>query len=159
MEFFLIPLISILNRVRGGGFYADKLPGHPRFYVTVVIGLLCWPLYGWKMALYIAVSYLAWSLLPWGSWYGLGRFDHEDESMFEKAITRMSFGNDHLAFAIRNVISLVPAAILINPWMFVLSPIQTMLYELSWIKRPATPITPAELLTGAAWGWLIVMLV
>jgi len=159
LELLLIPAFSVLNRIRGGGFGAYNLPGHPRFYVTAVVGLLCWPLYGWLTAAYIAVSYLAWSILPWGSWYGLGRFDHPDESMFEKVVTRISFNDDHVAFTIRNFLGLLPAAVLIHPFMLMLAPIQTLLYELSWIKQPKTPITAAELLTGGMWGWIVVTLV
>jgi hypothetical protein len=74
---------------------------------------------------------------------------------FEAAVSKVSFGSDHVAFTLRNLICLIPAAILISPFFLLLSLVQTAAYEAGWRMTPASPIRTGELLTGAAWGAFI----
>jgi hypothetical protein len=153
----LAPACAVLNRFRGGGLYADRLPGHPRFYVSAVLGLMCWPLFGWMAALSVAASYLCWSFLPWGRWFDLGRlpddFVARKPNDFEILIGRLP--NDHVRFTVRNLIGLLPAAVLISPLMLMLAPAQTAAYEIGWQTTPRVPTVTGEWITGALWGAFI----
>ena len=152
---FLMLGLAVVNYARGGGFFADRLPGHPRYYAAPAVWFLCALFIGPFDGLFVALAYLAWSLAPWGSWYGLGRFPHPDETWFEAAVSKVSFGSDHVAFTLRNLLCLIPAAVLIDPLFLGLAFVQTAAYEAGWRLSPATPIRTAELLTGAAWGAFI----
>lgn len=150
----------ILNRVRGGGFGAENLPGHPRFYVAPVVGLLAWAVVpGWP-ALTFAASYLWWSLLPWGNWFDLGRltdgWQGRRRNGFEEFIDAITDHNDHLAFALRNAIGFAPLLLVANPVLVIFAPIlQVLAYEAGWRANESAPIETGELLTGALWGALI----
>lgn len=148
---------AVLNRFRGGGLYAEHLPGHPRFYVSAAIGIMCWLVFGWMTALAVAASYLAWSFLPWGRWYDLGRlpddFVARKPNDFEILIGRLP--NDHVRFTVRNLIALLPAAVLMSPLMLLLAPAQTAAYEIGWRTTPRVPTVTGEWITGAMWGGFI----
>lgn len=148
----LVAALAAINHARGGGFFADRLPGHPRFYAAPAVWFVCVLFIGPFDALAVAVSYLVWSLAPWGSWFKLGRGTHPDETWFEAAVSKVSFGSDHVAFTLRNLLCLIPAAALIDPLFLGLALVQTAAYEAGWRLSPAAPIRTAELLTGAAWG-------
>jgi len=155
-------LLAILNRVRGGGFGGDRLPGHPRYYVAVAVGAASCVFLAWPDAVGVGLSYLVWSLLPWGRWADLGRLhpDHIDEirasSGFEILVGRLP--NDHVRFTARNLVGLVPAVLLIHPAFALLSLAQTAAYELGWDIAPQRSFEPQELLTGALWAAFIVVL-
>lgn len=152
---------AVLNRVRGGGFGASALPGHPRFYVAPAMGLLSLLVLSPIAAAALAVAYLAWAWLPWGRWYDLGRMHTEPDrplSFFEKLITVAGLGNDHFCFTLRNVTGVALAAFLLSPWAFALAPLQTAAYEAGWRFWPRAPIALGELLTGCAWGAFIAAL-
>ena len=157
-----IVLLAILNRVRGGGFGGDRLPGHPRLYVAAVVGVGSCSVVPWHTAASAALVYLAWSLLPWGRWADLGRLapGHVDAvrapSRFEMLIGRLP--NDHVRFTARNALALIPAMILIHPAFILLSLAQTAAYEIGWELAPQRSFEPQELLTGALWAVFIVVL-
>jgi hypothetical protein len=151
----LVVAMALINHARGGGFFADRLPGHPRFYAAPAAAFVCAIFVGPFDALLVGVSYLVWSIAPWGSWFQLGRGTHPDESWFEAVVSKVSFGSDHVAFTLRNFVCLTPAAILISPLFLALSIVQTAAYEAGWRMTPAAPIRTGELLTGAAWGAFI----
>ena len=151
----LVISLALINHARGGGYFADRLPGHPRYYAAPAVAFICALFVGPFDALLVGVSYLVWSLAPWGSWFGLGRLPHPDESWFEAAVSKVSFGSDHVAFTLRNLICLIPAAILVSPFFLLLSLVQTAAYEAGWRLTPAAPVRTGELLTGAAWGAFI----
>ena len=70
----IIIAFTLFNRIRGGGLGADRLPGHPRYYVApVIFGLAWWWLGDWQRAAWFSGVWLAWSLQAWGDIYMLGR--------------------------------------------------------------------------------------
>lgn len=162
---FAAPIIlaaAILNRVRGGGFFGDRLPGHPRFYVAAAMGLLTPPSLPWQYMPIVAGCFLFWSWLPWGRWFDLGRLNPEilngirERTWFERAIEGVVGRSDHVCFAVRNLIAIIPAAIFISPIFMFLPAVQSAAYEIGWRYAPDRPIEIGELITGAAWGLLLV---
>jgi hypothetical protein len=157
---FVVALMA-LNRVRGGGLYGDRLPGHPRFYVAPAVALLYWPLAGGPNAVAAGVGFLVWSWLPWGRWYDLGRIPEgymgaiRPPSAFERWVNGIA-PNDYLAFTLRNVLGLLLAAILLHPAVLLLAGVQLAAYEAGWRLWPATPISLGEGLTGMGWGVALV---
>lgn len=61
----LVVACAILNRVRGGGFGGDKLPGRALLWVSVAIGLTAWAIHPWPVAVAFGLGYLAWGVLAW----------------------------------------------------------------------------------------------
>lgn len=57
---------AILNRVRGGGFGGDKLPGRPIIYVAPIIGAITLFYADWVVALLMTITYLIWGIPAWG---------------------------------------------------------------------------------------------
>lgn len=55
-----------LNRVRGGGFGGDKLPGRALFWVAPAMGALTLLVAPWPIALALALGYGFWGLFSWG---------------------------------------------------------------------------------------------
>lgn len=158
----LVAACAALNRFRGGGLGADRLPGHPRFYVSAAIGLLTFALLGGPLAAAAAAaSYLCWSILPHGRWYDLGRlpddFVARKPNDFEILINRLP--NDHVRFTARNTLGLLPGAALLSPFLLVLAPLQTLAYEFGWRVTPRVPTVTGEWITGGLWGaflwWLL----
>jgi hypothetical protein len=147
--------MAAINRFRGGGLWADRLPGHPRFYAAALVAAVSFLAVGPLDAAIVAGCFLAWSLLPWGRWYSLGRgvVPGREPSDFEIIIGRLP--NDYARFTMRNAVGLIPAVAFINPLFLLLALVQTAAYEAGWRLSPATPIRTAELLTGAAWGAFI----
>lgn len=148
---------AVLNRARGGGLYAEHLPGHPRLYVSVAVALLAMLVTDPFQAAIVGGCYLAWSFLPWGRWYDLGRlpddFVARKPNDFEILIGRLP--NDHVRFTVRNLIALLPAAALMSPLMLLLAPAQTAAYEIGWRTTPRVPTVTGEWITGALWGGFI----
>lgn len=62
----LIVACALLNRVRGGGFGGDRLPGRALLWVAPIIGLLALTVQPWPVALAFAGGYLFWGLWSWG---------------------------------------------------------------------------------------------
>lgn len=153
-----IPACAILNRVRGGGFGASVLPGHPRYYVAPVMGAIAFAVSGdpWR-AVSFAAAYLIWSLLPWGHCIGLGRYAPDrDAALLEKDALILSRGNPWVALLMLEVIGIVPAAIAVSLLALCLPPLFVAAYEIGWRLRPKAPIELAELLVGALWGALLI---
>ncbi len=149
---------AAVNHARGGGFGASLLPGHARFYAAPAMGLASFPFVGPLDGFLVALCFLVWSLAPWGRWYDLGRLSptyvDREETWFEAAVMRVA-GNDHIAFTVRNLVCLLPAAILLSPLFLLLAPAMTLAYEVAWRATPSAPIRTGELITGAMWGALI----
>jgi hypothetical protein len=153
-----IAFCGVLNRARGGGLWADHLPGHPRFYAAPAMMLAAIPVVGPLDAFYLGVSYLVWSLLPWGNWYDLGRLPpREPRNDFEILVGRLP--NDYARFTARNFIGLLPAAVLLSPVFLILAIWQIASYEIGWTVTAKQPITIGEVLTGLGWGlWVVLFL-
>lgn len=154
---FLVPAFAVINRFRGGGLYADRLSGHPRFYAAALVAAVSFWAVGPVDALVVAACFLAWSWLPWGRWFDLGRMPADAVARkpndFEIIINRLP--NDHARFTMRNAVGLVPAIALLNPLFLLLAPAQTLAYEIGWRVTPRTPTVTGEWLTGALWGLFV----
>lgn len=61
----IVLVCAWLNRVRGGGFWGDKLPGRALLWVSVAIGLVAWTVHPWPVAVAFGLGYLAWGVLAW----------------------------------------------------------------------------------------------
>jgi len=153
-----VALCGALNRARGGGLWADRLPGHPRYYVALVLALAAVLVVGPVDAVVVGISYLAWSILPWGNWYDLGRLPpREPRNDIEILIGRLP--NDHARFLTRNLIGLIPAMVLLHPAFAFLAVWQSASYEIGWTVAGKSPITVGEVLTGIGWGLWIALLI
>ena len=162
LAYFILTLAAI-NRARGGGCpFFSRLPGHTRFYAAALVAAVSFPWKGPLDAALVGLCFLAWSWLPWARWYDLGALDGEPnrpETWLEAWIAKISFGQDAIAFTLRNLLALVPAAILLSPAFLLLAPFQTAAYGLGWRLDRAQAIRLAEYLTGAVWGVFIWALV
>ena len=158
IDALLIPALAVLNRVRGGGFWADRLPGHPRFYVAPAIAVLCLPVMPWLKAVEAGACYLVWSFLPWGHLMCLGKFiPPRPMSPIESSCLEVVKGDYLVALMLLHLIGLLPMAFLVSPLAF-LAPIPIGLsYALGWSVTPATAIRTAEILVGAVWGVLLLV--
>lgn len=153
----LIPVFSILNAYRGGGFFAEQsrkiVKIHPRFQVTIVIFLILYFISSTYMAFAFAISYLLSNLTSWGRWYDLDRMPEEPKrgSFLEKYIDMLP--NDHYRFFVRHLIWIMPAVILISPLFLAMPFIIVACYEVAWRKYGNyDAIRPAEAAVGAFWG-------
>lgn len=158
----LVILGAAINRLRGGGCpFFSKLPGHTRFYAAALMGLIALPAGPIDAAL-VALCYLAWAMLPWGHWYDLGALEgypNRPMSPVETIVSRLAGGEDAIAFTIRNLVGMLPAAVLLNPLFLILPAFQLAAYGVGWKMAPRAPIRLAEYLTGALWGVFIWILV
>lgn len=156
-----VAFCGALNRARGGGLWADRLPGHPRYYVAAALALAAALVVGPMDAALVGVSYLVWSILPHGRWYDLGRlpdnFVGRKPSDFEILVGRLP--NDHARFLTRNLIGLLPAMVLLHPAFAFLAVWQSASYEIGWTVTAKSPITIGEVLTGIGWGLWIALLI
>lgn len=111
----------------------------------------------------VAVSYLCWAWPPHGRWYDLGALEGEPnrpETWFEAWINKAALGTtDAVAFTLRNIIGVIPAAILLSPLFLLLPLFQTAAYGVGWQVDRVQAIRIAEYLTGAIWGVFIWALV
>lgn|GEM_PF-999439 len=118
---FAVITCAAINRFRGGGLGAQRLPGHPRFYAAPFVGLIAAFYQPWPVALAIGLAFLLFVWLPWGRWYTLnrrGRTESSGEpSGFERFIERLAdFGGvrrDWLAFGLRNIAVMTPGFALV----------------------------------------------
>ncbi len=161
IDAILVPALSAINRFRGGGLCADRLPGHPRLYAAALVAAVSFLAVGPFDAALVGLCFLAWSWLPHGRWFDLGRMPDDyverKPSDFEIIIGRLP--NDHARFTMRNLVGLIPAIAFLNPLFLLLAPLQTAAYEIGWRVTPKTPTVTGEWITGALWGafiwWLV----
>lgn len=159
----LLPVMAAINRVRGGGCsFFSRLPGHTRFYASGLMALTAAPLVSGPIeGVLVGVAYLCWSWLPWGRWYDLGALEgypNRPPSRFEELLSKVA-KDDATAFTARNLLGLIPAAVLLSPLFLLLALFQTAAYGVGWKLAPTAPIRLAELLTGALWGFFVWALV
>lgn len=156
---WLCATIAAINRVRGGGCsFFTRLPGHARFYAAALVAAVSFVPAGPVDAGLAGLCFLAWSWMPWGRWYDLGALEGDpdrEETWFEAIVRKVSRGHDSIAFLIRNLVGLVPAAILLHPAFLLLAGFQTAAYGIGWRWGGVGAIRLAELLTGAVWGVFI----
>ncbi|OCC01711.1 hypothetical protein BA190_27505 [Labrys sp. WJW] len=181
LQYLIVPLCAALNHMRGGGAWLGlsaeigKLPGRPIFYAAPLLGGLAGPLIGWIHALVLAGCYLLWGIPEWGRWYSLNRESRSISgkpgwwaAILERYADRIPLGqiidaetgaarNDYACFTIRNTALLLPL-IAISPWLILLGPLQTAVYELGHRLRHPGGIAPSELMFGAVIGAAVLFL-
>jgi hypothetical protein len=162
LPLIVIPLMAVLNRLRGGGWWAVHLPGHPRWYViAAVLGLAIWRLDDYIAAAMFAAAYGVWSLLPWGHLYSFGRWmPPRPASHLERALLELTRYHYWAAMVLLHGIGAAFLAPLIwwewpGPELSatVLLPVLiTAVHEIAWSADEAHAIPRADLATGALWG-------
>jgi len=159
----VIACAAIINAARGGRYaIVSELPGHTRLWAALAFGLLAlaWTLDPMKAAKW-AGCYLFWAFLPWGRWFDLNHattLPDRAPSWFERAVEKASGGDDNIAFAIRNALALLPAAILLSPFILALVAVQHGSYALGWAITKSRAIEAAEYFTGLGWGLALILL-
>jgi hypothetical protein len=171
MSFLILVLSCIINKFRGGGFYAYLLPGAPRYYAFILMGVLFYIYNGFiKESILFAIFWLIWSIPPWGRYYTLGRMPREVstrkpslvETEVEKTISDINNRHveDHILFFIRNLISLLPFLYFSYLLPFIIAIFISIAYEVAWIITPDNKnnkaINYAEYFTGFVWGITII---
>lgn len=154
MDWLLLPALAVLNRVRGGGFGGQYLPGHPRFYVAPAVAVL--DLWSGGTGL-MGLAYLVWSLLPWGHLMCLGRWaPSRPMSPLETECLAMARGNVWVAFGLLHMVGLVPA-MFVSPVAFLMPPVIVGIYEAFW-RSPAdkSSVMWPEMGVGVLWGLAII---
>lgn len=163
LSLLILVACAFLNRVRGGGFYGDKLPGRAILYVFPLIGLLAFSLHSYLISITIALGYLFWGVFSWGATMArLGGFTPPREltgleeflSQFTPTVAafiRMSFVLP-MCFGI--------ALFLANPWFAITALIFAVIAVAIYASffRPLNNMDwmRAEIATGGLWGLLIV---
>lgn len=168
----ILILSSIINKFRGGGFYAYLLPGAPRYYAFIFMGLLFFINHQQiKEAVLFSLFWLVWSIPPWGRYYTLGRMPREistrSPSFFEleveKTISDINnrYIEDHFLFFIRNLLSLSPFIYFSLELPLIIAIFISFSYELAWRISPDNKdnkaINYAEYFTGFIWGVVILL--
>ena len=157
IELLIPPVFAFLNRLRGGGWFADRLPFKKLFWVAPIIGGIACSVLPWRDGVFFGVSYLAWGWLSWGHWFDLGRMATlpRSKTQFEQAIESISFGSDHVAFFWRMCIA--SPFLSYFGWVYALIfPLACVaIYEASWRVWRDNPIPKAELITGILWGMFL----
>lgn len=159
-----IALSAVLNRARGDDRWMPAwLPGRALWYVAPVMGALAWwATDNWLKAMWFSVAYLIWAVPSWGHWIDLGRKPVLDRKpdRFERAVDYIANDNDHVALFIRHLLVL-PAAILLPYgmiWTTFIAAAFVLMYEISWRVTDKYPIVLAEILVGALWGVMILVM-
>ncbi len=154
---------AAVNAARGGRYaFVNRLPGHTRLYAALAFALLALAVTRdpARAALW-GGCYLFWAVLPWGRWFDLNHattLPDRAPSWFEKAVEKASGGDDNIAFAIRNALALLPAAILLSPFILALVAVQHGSCALGWAITKSRAIEAAEYFTGLGWGLALILL-
>lgn len=177
IEYLVIPVLSYLNRIRGGGFWADKIPGRPLLWVFPVVLAIAILLQGYVIGTGFALLYLSWAFPPWGRWFTLNHIPPVREiTIFERIVEfipslfmKKSYWFDFICFTIRNIITLSPLVLLyflsynllgLIAIVIGVSILIVMCYSIGWKiqdKYSLLSIQTAELLVGAFWGGLLLL--
>ena len=165
MALAAVAVCAFLNRVRGGGFGGNLLPGRPLFWVTPIIGLIAWAFMPWKAAAAFACGYMLWALFSWGHIIAaLGGFKPlRSPSTLEAAL--MAPGSKVFAAFARMMFiapGLMAVAYLIHqPAYLIMAPIfaafACIIYAYRLPSADEAAWQEAEILTGALIGALIVI--
>ena len=177
----IIVLCSYANRLAGGGLFAysqtntqkfqiiiakferflDRLPGRLLLPATAIIATLAFLSLSWLDAAIVSVAFFFWRMWEWGRWFDLG---HEADltrpaKPLERAIEAISFGSDTVAMLWRMAFA-APLLAYLHPVIGGIFPfIAVFLYAVGWTVWPkANPIPKNELMVGAFWGVILVIL-
>lgn len=163
VSFILFPII---NRWRGGGSgFLNNLPGRPIYWATI----LTFPTFlvvsgNIFFAGCMALTYFIWAVYGWGLWFDLNRLPVNDtesrnKRWLEKTLTRISGGNDYIAFTLRHIIFVSPGIAFttiffgLTYWLIpfgtlFFSLLVTSAYYLGWKYIPNYPTVAGEYITG-----------
>lgn len=165
---------AVLNRIRGGGFYGDKLPGRALLWVSVAIGLIAWaanPIpvtvagytQTWFVGAAFGLAYLFWGLWSWGYILAaLGDYTPPRSPGVLEATLMLLPGDVTAAFA--RMLFVLPGAILVawllGNWIFIGAGITfavtaTACYTALFRPLGSADWQRAEIATGVCWGLLI----
>ena len=161
-----IPIIlacAALNRVRGGGFYGDLLPGRALFWVAPVIGLLAWTVHPWPVAAAFAAGYLFWGLFSWGFTMSLLGWRYPSRAMTWLESVLLALGPPFVGAVVRHLFVLpgvIAVSYLLSAPIFLLSApvfalVSTEIYRRLFWSADNDDWRNAEIGVGAVWGVLI----
>ncbi len=174
----VVASLAVLNRVRGGGFGGDKLPGRALLWVSVAVGLIATavspastitlPIYGtvtgsWVTGTAWGLGYLFWGLWSWGYILAaLGDYaPPRSPGTLESALMLLP-GDVTAAFA--RMLFVLPGVALVawllsTPWFPLAAPLfaaaATACYTILFRPLGTADWQRAEIATGACWGLLI----
>jgi hypothetical protein len=159
----IIVACAVLNRVRGGGFWGDKLPGRALLWVAPAMGLVAWAVNPWPVAVAFGLGYLAWGVLAWS--YILCRLagiEPPRSPGIGEAFCMLAPGKVAPVF-VRMMFVLpcvVAVAWLLGNWWFLAAALAfaaaaTAVYALLFRPIGSHDWMRAEIATGAVWGLLI----
>ncbi|WP_421983340.1 hypothetical protein [Roseibium sp.] len=179
MEQFLtwlpaLPVLMVLNRIRGGGMSSltDRLPGRALYYVSMIIGGLTASILDPVLGAIVALGFLIWGAPGWGLWFDLG---HEDamqagdprnDDLFVKVVEFIAFGSDHVAMFLRLGAFVAPVLAAwqylegASPWICAAAAPFGLLGVGAYMLRYRTTWgnTLSELLIGLLWWALILFM-
>jgi len=178
-----ILLSAWINRVRGGGWGGQYLPGAGDWYSAALMTFLAalWGIHSpwaalapWYFsALLFALCYLAWSTPAWGFLYVLWFWPppiNREPSWYEALLIKICLGSRTAAFGLRMTLFLLPMAVVFGWHWLLLGPTLLAAYVVGWLIGEAyirlRRITPVEAygipfcepLAGAALGTTVVLL-
>lgn len=160
----VIALCAGLNRARGDARWMPAwLPGRALWYVAPAIAVVALIAQPPLTAALLGLAYLFWGVPAWGRWFDLGRLPESAPggTDFFDVLAEWLFGQDHAVLFVRMLL-VVPPLWLISEWAALLgiafAALAVAAYELAWRWRPDNPIWLAELMVGALWGTLIILI-
>lgn len=152
-------VFGIINRLRGGMWPAERLPGRPLIWMLPVVFLVALTILSWKDALWFTVGYASWASFAWGRWFTLGRdvrgANRAAPNWFERIIERIGGKSDHACLFIRDFILLLPV-----PWLIWIAGWRLGAYEIGMRVSPGNAsdgVVWGEWLTGFGWGLALVI--
>ncbi len=170
-----LPVFLMFNRIRGGGMsgITDHLPGRALYYVGGTFGALSAVFFGPMFGLAVALGFIIWGAPGWGLWFDLHRNDAADKDdprrsdWFVRIVDLISFTSDHVALFWRHFWLVLPflgasAYLAGSPLVMALSmPFSVLVvagYEYGHRAAPSKAITIGELIAGALW-WALILII
>lgn len=176
IEAIIISLCAMTNRFAGGGVWVgewwnpsdpNKLWGRALYPAIALIGLVALIAHPWQEAVVIALTFALWRAFSWGALIGLGRpsgADDRDHNPVEA--TLLAWLGPHGGLFARHLF-VAPGFLVLAigndaMWIFwigapAFAALATLAYEIAWRSGLPGPIRKAEILVGALWGAVIVI--
>lgn len=160
IELLILPLFAFLNRLRGGGFFASKLPSRPLYWVAVCVLCSSIAVLPYQDAFVFTLAYFVWGVYAWGRWFDLGNMPELTRPIkpLERVIERISFGSDYIAFGARMAFASPFLAYFGLVYVLLFPLACVVIYEVSWRLWCDNPIPKAELIIGVLWGSMLLRL-
>lgn len=154
---FMIAL-AFLNRVRGGGFGAERLPFSPRYVIWVAVAALAlWHFRDWRAAAFTGMI-VAWSLIGWGDYFTFGNPPAAYRAQHTRAQSWSFFLCIGAVVAMAVIVMQASLAACIAAALF--GPVSCLAYELGWHvqrKQGVTFTDIAEPIIGGWWGLMLAL--